>query len=188
MLRNREIRLSARDRLSDMLQAPDAASGLSPFNVYDERNFRAVQRGEFSPTFPYVYLLDSFMEPVPEQRIDLQQPQIVIEVDLYESTPFEMGNRAGRQVDFLIHVFGRNRGERDDLGGFIADYFGTSLAIKTYSATNTTGTAIETALIDPPIIRVKDIFTARLEKANQIELNTALLGWTSVSFSIKPKL
>jgi hypothetical protein len=170
-----------------LFQAPDANSGLSAFNVYDERDFRAVARGEFMPTFPYVYLLDSFLEPV-AQRIDLQQPQIVIEVDLYESIPYQMGDRAGRQVDFLFHVFGRNRGERDDIGGFIADYFGTSLEIKTYSATNTTGTVVETALVDPPIIRVKDIFTPRIEKASQIELNTALLGWTTVSLSIKPKL
>lgn len=186
MLRNREIRLSARDRLKALFEAPDAASGLSPFNVYDERDFRNVASGNFTPTFPYVYLLDSFLEPV-AQRVDLQQPQVVIEVDMYESAPFELGNRAGRTVDFLIHVFGRNRGERDDIGCLISDHFGGSLSIKTYSATNTTGTVVETAIVNPPVFRVKDIFTPRIEKASQIELNTALLGWTSVSFSIMVK-
>ena len=187
MLKNREIRLSARDHIKALFLAPAVASGLSAFNVYDERDFRNVQSGTFTPTFPFVYLLDSFLEPV-AQRVDLQQPQVVIEVDLYESEPYQLGDRAGRQVDFLFHVFGKNRGERDDIGGFIADYFGTGLDIKTYSATNTTGTVVETALVDPPIIRVKDIFTPRIEKASQIEINTALLGWTTVSLSIKPKL
>ena len=186
MLKNREIRLSARDRLKALFSAPDANSGLSPFNVYDERDFRNVASGVFTPTFPFIYLLDSFLEPV-AQRVDLQQPQIVIEVDLYESAPFELGNRAGRTVDFLFHVFARNRGERDDVSGLIADYFGQSLDIKTYSATNTTGTVVETAIVNPPIFRVKDIFTPRIEKMSTIELNTALLGWASVSFSIMMK-
>lgn len=186
MLKNREIRLSARDRIKALFQAPDAASGLTAFNVYDERDFRNVNRGDFTPTFPYIYLLDSFLEPV-AQRVDLQQPQVVIEVDLYESAPFELGNRSGRQIDFLFHVFGKSRGERDDLAGLIADYFGGSLSIKTYSATNTTGTVVETALLNPPVIRVKDIFTPRIEQASQTEINTALLGWTSVSLSIMLK-
>jgi hypothetical protein len=186
LLRNREARLSARDRIKALFQAPPVASGLSAFSVYDERDFRNVASGNFTPVFPYIYLLDSFLEPV-AQRVDLQQPQVVIEVDLYESAPFELGNRSGRQVDFLFHIFGKNRGERDDLAGLICDHFGGSLDIKTYSATNTTGTVVETALIDPPIIRVKDIFTPRIEKASQVEVNTALLGWSSVSFSVRMK-
>lgn len=186
MLRNREIRLSARDRLKAMFLAPNASSGLSPFNVYDERDFRDVQAGLLTPVFPWVFLLDAFMEPVP-QRVDIQQPQVVIEVDLYESTPFQMGDRLGRQVDFLIHVFGKNRGERDDISCLIADHFGGSLDIKTYSATNTTGTVVETAIVNPPIFRVKDIFTPRIEKSSQVELTTALLGWSSIAFSIMVK-
>ena len=186
MLKNRAIRLSVRDRLTAMFEAPDAATGLAAFNVYTESNFRSVQTGTFTPTFPYVYLLDSFLAPMPV-RVDLQQPQVIVEVDMYESIPFQMGDRAGRQVDLLIHVFGRSRGERDDLAGLIADTFGSSLSVKTYSQSNPTGTEVEKALIDP-IIRVKDIFTPRIEKIGQVEADTGILGWSSVAITIRPKL
>ena len=185
MLKHREIRLSVKDRLTAMFNAPDAASGLAAFNVYTESNFRSVQTGLFTPTFPYVYLLDSFLAPTPV-RVDLQQPQVIVEVDLYMRDPFELGNRSGRYVDLLIHVFGRNRGERDDIGSFIADYFGATLAIKTYSASNTTGTKVEDALVDP-LVKVKDIFTPRIEKIGAVEAATDILGWTSVALSLRPK-
>ena len=185
MLKNRAIRLSVRDRLTAMFEAPDAATGLAAFNVYTESNFRSVQTGTFTPTFPYVYLLDSFLAPMPV-RVDLQQPQVIVEVDAYMRNPFELGNRDGRQVDLLIHVFGRSRGERDDLGGFIADYFGSSLSIKTYTAANPTGTEVEKALVDDTI-RVKDIFTPRIEKIGAVEADTSILGWTSVALTLRPK-
>jgi hypothetical protein len=186
VLKNRAIRLSVVDRLAAMFAAPDAATGLSPFHVYYEPDFRNVQDGSFSPSFPWVYLLDAFLSPTP-QRVDLQQPQVVVEVDSYESMPFELGNRSGRCIYMLIHVFGKNRGERDDIGGFIADYFGSAVDIKSYAATNHAGTVVDSALVDP-LIKVNDIFTPRIEKASQIEVTTTLLGWTSVSLTIRPKL
>lgn len=185
MLKNRAIRLSVRDRLTAMFEAPDAATGLAAFNVYTESNFRAVQTGTFTPTFPYIYLLDSFLAPMPI-RVDLQQPQVIVEIDSYINNPFQLGDRLGRQVDVLIHIFGRNRGERDDLGGFIADYFGSSLEIKTYSASNPTGTKVEDALVDP-LVKVKDIFTPRIEKIGPVEAATDIIGWTSVALTLRPK-
>ena len=182
MLKNREIRLSIKDRLTAMLQAPDAATGLSAFRVYTEANFRAAAAGTFTPTFPFVYVLDAFIAPVPVY-LHKQQPFMVVEIDFYESRPFELGNRLGRHIEPIIHIFGTNRGERDDLGAFVADYFGRSLSIKTYPS----GVEAEDALIEDTII-VRDIFTARMEKVEQNELAGAILGWTSVSFSINCKL
>jgi hypothetical protein len=182
VLKNREIRLSVKDRLTAMLQAPDAATGLSAFNVYTEAQYRQAAAGAFIPTFPFVYVLDAFMAPVPNY-LHKQQPFIVVEIDFYESRPFELGNRQGRHVEPIIHVFGTNRGERDDLGSFIADYFGRSLSIKTYPS----GVEVEDALIEDTII-VRDIFTARMEKVENNELAGSLLGWTSVSFGINCKL
>jgi len=191
LLKHREIRLSVRDRLSDMFIAPDANTNLSAFNVYTEAQFRAVQLGTFTPTFPYIYLLDSFIPPV-AQRVDQQQPHIVIEVSRYEVGPYQMGDRMGRNVDLMINVFGRSRGERDDIGAFIADYFGSGLSIKIYSSANTPGTEIEVATVQVPIV-VQDIFTDRLslerigsdtELLERIESSRALYGATCIYITL----
>ena len=176
MLKHREIRLSIYDRVKAMFQTPDVATGLLAYNVYGESDFRNVN---FVPTFPYVYLLDSFIQPLP-QRVDRQQPQVVFEIDTYRRLPFEMGNRNGRRIRAYIHVFGQNRGQRDDLSAFIGDYFGTALAIKTYPS----GVTVEDALLDDEII-VEDMYTPRIES---IESQATLLGWSRVTFSFTTKL
>lgn len=181
MLKHREIRLSLRDKIRDMFLAPPAETGFAPFNVYYEPDFRSAAGGDFAPVFPYVYLLDSYLLPV-AQRIDVMQPQVVIEIQEYRKKPFELGNRDGRWVTAWIHVFGQSRGQRDDLGAFIVDYIGGTLPIKTYSASNPAGTEVETALIDPDIT-LTDQYTGRLE----IELGGTLMGWTMIEIKILPK-
>jgi hypothetical protein len=183
MLKDRAIRLSIKDRVRDMFAAPDAATGLAPFNVYYESQFRQAISGGFVPTFPFVYLLDSYLLPV-AQRIDLMQPQVVIEIQRYQSRPFELGNRNGRWITAWLHVFGQNRGQRDDLGSFMMDYFGNALDIKTYSASNTAGTVVDNAILDDDRV-VEDIYTPRLE----IELSGGLLmGHTMVTLKFQPKV
>src|SRR5512143_723488 len=106
MLKHRAIRLSIKDRVRDMLTIPDALSGLSPYNVYYETQFRQAAAGQFRPTFPFVYLLDSYLLPA-HQQIDIMQPQVVIDIDKYTTArPFELGNRSGRIVKACIHVLG----------------------------------------------------------------------------------
>jgi hypothetical protein len=165
-----------------MFLAPEAETGLAPFNVYYEAQFRQASSGTFTPTFPFVYLLDSYLLPV-AQRIDLMQPQVVIEIDRYQARPIELGNREGRLVTAWIHVLGQNRGQRDDIGSFIMDYFGNALSIKDYSASNPTGTVVDSAVLDDDR-EVSDVYTARLEQ----ELGGGLLmGWTKVVLKFRPK-
>src|SRR5574337_1269763 len=97
MLKHRAIRLSIKDRVRDMFLNPEAETELAPFNVYYESQFRDAASGNFTPTFPFVYLLDSYLLPV-AQRIDMMQPQVVIEIQKYQSRPFELGNRSGRWI------------------------------------------------------------------------------------------
>lgn len=182
VLKHRAIRLSIKDRLRDMFLAPDAETGLPPFHVYYEAQFRQAVNGAFTPVFPFVYLLDSYLLPV-AQRIDLMQPQVVIEIDKYQARPFELGNRDGRWVVAWIHVLGQNRGQRDDIGSFIMDYFGNALDIKDYSASNTAGTVVDSAILDDDRV-VEDLYTPRLE----IELAGGLLmGHTRTTLKFKPK-
>ena len=183
MLKHRAIRLSIMNRVRDMFLAPDAETGLDPFNVYYESQFRQASSGAFAPIFPFVYLLDSYLLPV-AQRIDTMQPQVVIEIDQYITRPFELGNRKGRWITSLIHILGKNRGQRDDIGSFIVDYFGNSLDIKEYSASNTAGTVVDNAILDDER-SVRDIYTPRLE----IELAGGLLmGHTMVTLKFQPKV
>lgn len=184
MLKNRAIRLSLKNRIQAMLQAPESGSGLAPFNVYNEVQFRSASRDMFSPVFPYVYLLDAFMPPASQAYFDKQSPQIVVEIDRYATMPFELGTRSGRIVTACVHVFGQNRGQRDDLASFIVDYIGTTLTIYDFTAENPAGVAVETALIDNEKV-VEDVYTPRLDLllAGGIEF-----GHTMVTLSFKPKL
>ena len=179
MQKHRELRRSIRDQIEALFETPPAESGMAAFNVYHDSDYRTV---DFIPTAPYIYLLDSFQPPV-ATRFDRQYPQVVIEIDRYAGQPFEIGNRHGRVINCLISIFGRNRGERDDLGAFIADYFGTKLAVRTYPTASSAGTIIEEALLDDEIV-VQDEFTPRLE----LVTNGSLVGWTTVAFVARPKL
>lgn len=183
MLKNRAIRLSLKNRIQTMFEAPEAGSGLAAFNVYTEAQFRQASLGKFTPVFPYIYLLDSFMPPV-AQREDVCQPQIVIEIDSYAAMPFELGNRSGRSITALIHVFGQNRGQRDDYGSYIMDYIGNALSIYDYSAAVPSGTLVETAIIDSEKI-LEDIWTARLDL---LLAGAMTWGHSRLTLSFKPKL
>lgn len=91
-----------------------------------------------------------------------------------------MGNRNGRRIRAYVHVFGQNRGQRDDLSAFIGDYFGTALAIKTYPS----GVVVEDALLDDDIV-VEDMYSPKIES---VESQATLLGWSRVTFSFTTKL
>jgi len=170
MLKHREIRLSIRDRLSTLLGAPPAASGLSAFNVYTEAQFRD---DTFTPTFPFVYLLDTYVLPV-KTKLTL----IAIECE-YERQPFEIGNREGRLVTAYIHTFGRNRAERDDLAAFIADYFGSTFSIKQYPE----NTTVETVQLQD---RIKVENMAIVNEA--VEFGGSVLDWAMITLRFQTKL
>jgi hypothetical protein len=181
---NRDVRLSVKDRIKEMLTTPDASMGWSrAWNIYNEANFRAVAAGTFTPTAPFVYLMDSFQEPVTGARRDLMQPQLIVEIETYEKRPFEVGNRAGHHVGIYVQVFGKNRGERDDLGGYLTDFIGDSIDIKAYSAANPTGVLADQALIDD-LKKYEDIYTTRADAA----LSGLVLDWSRVSFGFQMKV
>lgn len=182
MLKHRAIRLSVKDRIRDMFTAPTAGTFERSFNVYNETQFRNAAAGTFTPVFPFVYLLDSYILPV-AQRLDVQYPQVVIEIQKYQGRPFELGNRSGRWITAWIHVFGKDRGQRDDLGSYLMDYIGNSLDIKDYSADNPSGTVVDNALIDDER-SVTDLYSPRLE----LELAGGLMmGHTLCEIKFRPK-
>ena len=187
MLKNRAIRLSLRDRIYDLLIGPDAgANWASAWNVYTEKDFRSVASTGLivagtAPAVPYVYLLDSFLEPVSGVRVDLMQPQVVFEIDTVKGSPNQLGDRAGRLVYAMIHIFGKSRAERDDLAGYFFDFIGDTIPIKDYGASNiTTGVKVEDALVNEDRV-VEDIYTDR----GDAQITGFLLGWSRFSFSFR---
>ena len=180
MLRNREIRLSIHDRLVTMFELPDAASGLTAYNVYDEDEYRDDTHVE---VFPFVYIVDSNILPVATKL-----PLIVIEVQRYRKQSFEMGNRSGREVRAFIHVFGRTRADRDDMAGFIADYFGNSLSIKTYTQAVPAGTEVEKALMGDRIDVEQMSLSGPVEGRDEAEIGGSVSNWARVGLDIDCKL
>ena len=123
MLRNRNIRRSITDHVSSILSS--GSYGLSAYNVYNEADMRsgaAVER-------PYIYLTDVAIMPTATIL-----PLVMVEVAKIKQAPFELGNRMGRSVQVFLHVFGRNRGERDDIASMFQDNIGQSIVLCDYSS------------------------------------------------------
>jgi len=98
----------------------------------------------FTPTQPYLFIVDSNISPTLASL-----PFIVVELSLISKRPSELGRQA-RTATLNLHVFGRNRGERDDLASYLQDWLATSgsgnkVSVKDY------GTAgwpeVDTALV-----------------------------------------
>lgn len=118
MLHNRNIRISIREHIKDALENP-GVGGPRPYNVYGENNLPQ-RNPSFDPQFPYVFLIDSNIEPT---KSDL--PLIVVELNPIRKGTVELGRRA-RAADLNLHIFGRTRGERDDLASYFQDWLTTS--------------------------------------------------------------
>jgi len=107
LLEIREARLSLRSDISDIFTSGSVLS--TAYNVYDESYLRAGT----TPTFPFVYLLDSWI--IFETK---HLPVIVLETD-YDKEPFELGSQPIGTCYARIYIFADSRGKRDDMAGAI---------------------------------------------------------------------
>ena len=131
MLHNRNIRISVKEHIKSALENP-GVGGPGAYNVYGENSLP--QRNPSSaPEFPFVFLIDSNIEPT---KSDL--PLIVVEISPIVRGTVELGRQA-RNAELNLHIFGRNRGERDDLASYLQDWLTTSgsghtLSVRDYTA------------------------------------------------------
>ena len=123
MQTNRNIRLSLRDAIITNFQA----FGIT--NVYTEAQMRQVWQGTLTPVDPYIFFTDEFVQP---QKTTL--PLAVLEINRVEGNAFELGNRAGREFDVDLHVFGQTRGQREDIASYIQDAFPHGVTIYNYTS------------------------------------------------------
>ena len=149
MQHNRNIRVSVKEHVKTAFETP-GVGGMSAFNVYGENNLPQVNP-TFSPVRPYLYIVDSNIEPT---KLDL--PLLILDVGPIGIGPIELGHSA-RDAELNVHVYGRNRGERDDLASYLQDYLATSgsgnrIAVNDYGATGTPN--LDTGEIQLPVLVV----------------------------------
>ena len=114
---------------------------------------------------------------------------IIIETSTL-ARPFQLGDTNGRLSMGNLHVFGKNRGERDDMASMLQDVFaknmttsGSVVPFPVYDYISSGSSAlVETAHIDLGV-SVEPQIVGGLE---QHESSTA--NWNIVSFSFQTKL
>jgi hypothetical protein len=193
MLKEREIKLSLRDRLSLMFSSNEEGVFQRAWNVYNESQLRQAVNGQFTPTVPFLYLVDTYLPPMGQADVTKTQPWLAIEIDEYIKRPFEAGTRSGRYVKVFLQILGKSRGERDDIASFIVDYLGDAVTINAYGFAGDTGSVVETAQLVPmnsngDLIIKEDMFTARTGLADDVAFSTSVLGWTRIGLAFVCKV
>lgn len=134
-------------------------------------------------TYVFVYITLDDLDTI-YQDIELYPlPLIVLEGMPFRDIPFELGNSKGKfQRRYLIHVFGKNGGQRDDLLQIILEHFRTVLPLKDYSngfpllEDGTVNLGFSTSVIGSiiPTDTVADI--QKMDKPNQVNKHWGYLN------------
>jgi len=157
---NRNIRLSIREHVETLL------FDMGYENVYDESNMR-----EWStPSGRYIFLIDSSIKPTITTL-----PFIVIELQNITREPFELGNDKGRNFIVFIHVFGRNRGERDDIASYLQDNLARGITYYDFSS----GIGVAYSFT---ILRLGGILVSDSPITGDGREEASLSNWTILSF------
>lgn len=168
MQRNRNLRLSIRSHVESVLTS--GSYGLSAFNVYSENDLRE----SADVVFPYLYLVDSAIMPTPTQL-----PLIAMEFRRIEAEPYEIGNRSGRSLVTYLHVFGKNRAQRDDIASMLQDYIGQVITVYDYTSGSPSadGTRIEL----PGKVVVDEVPVPKDARLEGTLLNYSVVWFTGIS-------
>lgn len=171
MGRDRNIRRSVLERVKTILQAPP--DGSSPYAVYDERQMRQVANKQLVPVARRAFLLDAYLRPA-----EPALPMVVVETSVQKRS-FELGNREGRLTTARLNVFGRLRGERDDLGSLLADHLGAAIPIYTFTSS---GSSLAEQAVVRDLIELENV--ARVERLAQ---EGSLDLWQVVTFAFETR-
>jgi len=172
----RNIQLSVHKRLTDLFTAPpnNPDTGLpyiaTAYNVYNEDNY---QQDTFTPTFPFVFLL---MVRVPPKKTRL--PCILMDVSEFSSAPYELGTRRGMISTINLHIFGKNRGERDELAGFLRQAMTDYPGLTIYDWTNIARP------VSKYVASVEDITVAPQSIGNELATEGSLTNWNTLTFTL----
>lgn len=111
----RVVNRSIRDNVASHFSSPPAEMGWSQsFNVYD---LDELGNADFSPTRPFVFVIDAFVEPT------ISRVPMVIVNPIYDFKSFQLGARSGGAIELELHCFGKTKAERDDLATVLANVY-----------------------------------------------------------------
>ena len=158
----RNIRLSIRREVEAQLVS------MGYTNIYGEQAMRAGT----APTPPFAYVVDSFLEPT-----ETSLPFLVIETQSVVRRPFELGNRHGRSVRTFVHVFGRVRGQRDDIASYLQDNLPAAIDYYDFSQ-SASGSALGWNIVMDDEITVEDAPPVPGAVYSESSLNS----WSILSF------
>ena len=185
MLKFRAIRKSIYDFTVSLFESPPPDTGWSDWNVYGEDQLRQWRGGDgdFTPVDPYIFIVDSYIAPT---RSEL--PLVVIEATAI-AVPYQLGDPGGKTSVGRLHVFGRNRGQRDDIAAMFQEVLsyamttsGSVVPIPIYDYHSSgSETFVETAHVDPGV----DI--APMGIGSEEVFEASVLNWNTVTFSFHTK-
>lgn len=179
MLIDRCLRISVKETIKSLFEGPPTESGLSAFNVYSETDMRDMNKGKLMPEAPYIFITDSRIAPTTAQL-----PFIAIDATPSKE-PFELGNEQGRRIAVDLHIFGKSRGERDDLASFIADYLKTITIENHNSSGSYLGYAAGATMCVGEI--VSDAKMSYMDISEEESLEGSLENWTILNFEFLSK-
>lgn len=134
----RDVDRSVRDKVADLFIQPVAGSLITnSYQIFDETYFTDEA---FDPKPPFIWLL---LSRVPPRKTRL--PLVMIDRMPTRNSEFELGNRLGTLFDYNLHVFARNRGERETLAGYL---FQNLLILPIYTYGVSARTLLYTVSID----------------------------------------
>lgn len=136
------------------------------YTVYDEDDLRAGR----TPTRPCVYILDY------GSQFEMRQlPAIVVQMGV-RKRPLALGEM-GYYCYLVLHVFGRNRGERDDVTSAIMDTI-DAIAVRDFDVP---GTPVTQTMQLEPIGRDGDIWIEEvIELPSRLLLEGTAANWSSL--------
>lgn len=184
MLKNRAIRKSLYNYIVSLFETPPAATGWTAYNAYSENQLRQYrEHANFSPVHPFIFIVDANIAPT-----QTELPMIIIETSTL-ARPYQMGDTRGRLSVARLHVFGRNRGQRDDMASMLQDVFAKNMTTSGSVApfpvydfiSSGSSVLIETAHIDDGV-NVENQVVGGLQQHQ-----SSLTQWAIVSFSFQTK-
>jgi hypothetical protein len=174
----RNLTLSVHKKISDLFTAPPnnpdtSTPYITAYNVYGEDEY---QNDDFSPTRPFIFLL---MARVPPKKTRL--PCVIMELSDFPNEPYEVGTRRGALGFINLHIFGKNRGERDDLAGYIR------LALTDYAGLTIYDWSTISNPVTKYVVSTEDIAVQQQTIAPDLATEGSLTNWCVVSFSLFTK-
>ena len=114
-INTRVVRKSIVESVAGHFRVPPTAIGWSqPYNVYDIQD---MENESFTPTFPWVYVISEHAQPTPSRVA------MVVVDPTFTFDSYQLGSRAGCDMMVLLHCWGRDRPERDDMASMLANVY-----------------------------------------------------------------